>query len=174
MKMYTFDMKNKSENIKTHRNDTVFDFMEYRIFNQHTVGFKRDWKVLATHNTVKYVKRILNSSYPYMLSYFNDTTGDMAEYLVYIDFGKYRSQKDTLVFTDLELDILITKDLRYYILDMDELYDSYQNKRMSQEEFQNVLMSLQKIINDFSKYGVIETLKNYYGADSINWLTEEK
>ncbi|MDN5342419.1 DUF402 domain-containing protein [Oceanotoga sp. DSM 15011] len=172
MKSYNFDIKNKAENIKTHINENKFDFTEFREFNQHILGFKRNWEKLSTHNSVDYVKRILNPQTNLMLSYFKDISGDMANYLIYIDFGKYKSSKDNIFFYDLELDILITKEFKYRILDMDELLDSYFNKRINDIELNIVLNLLQKLMNDFQSIGPINALKNIFGAEPIDWILD--
>jgi predicted RNA-binding protein associated with RNAse of E/G family len=71
----------------------------------------------------------------------------------------------------LELDILIKKDFSFEILDMDELFDSYENSKISNEEIKKILLTLEKTINNFSNKGVMETLYEIAGEEPIDWLT---
>jgi predicted RNA-binding protein associated with RNAse of E/G family len=77
-----------------------------------------------------------------------------------------------LTFYDLELDIIILKDLSYQILDMDELIEAFENRRITQSELNTVLMVLQKTVNSFNSRGVFKTLEDIYGQTSIQWLLE--
>ncbi|MDK2946164.1 DUF402 domain-containing protein [Geotoga petraea] len=171
MKQYKFDIKNKYEKIKTHINDAKFDFTEFREFNMHVFGYKRPWEKLFSHNSIKFVKRLLIPQTNLMLSYFHDEYGEKSNYLIYIDFGKYKQTKNYILFHDLELDILIKKDFSFEILDMDELFDSYENSKISNEEIKKILLTLEKTINNFSNKGVMETLYEIAGEEPIDWLT---
>ncbi|HOT31217.1 MAG TPA: DUF402 domain-containing protein [Petrotogaceae bacterium] len=172
MKSYFFDILKKSERIKTNKNDLEFDFSEYREFNQYTYGFKRSWKILYAHNDISAVKRIINPASNLMLSSFKETEKSTLNYMIYIDFGKYESNRKMLTFYDLELDIIILKDLSYQILDMDELIEAFENRRITQSELNTVLMVLQKTVNSFNSRGVFKTLEDIYGQASIQWLLE--
>jgi predicted RNA-binding protein associated with RNAse of E/G family len=171
MKKYRFDLKSKYEKIKTHVNDTKFDFTEYREFNPHVFGYKRSWEKLSSHNSIKFVKRLLIPQTNFMFSYFQDEYGEKANYLIYIDFGKYKQNKNYILFHDLELDILIKKDFSFEILDMDELFESYENSKISNIEIKKILFSLEKTINSFSSKGVLESLYEIAGEEPIDWLT---
>lgn len=171
MKKYRFDLKSKYEKIKTHVNDTKFDFTEYREFNPHVFGYKRSWEKLSSHNSIKFVKRLLMPQTNFMFSYFHDEYGEKANYLIYIDFGKYKQTKNYILFHDLELDILIKKDFSFEILDMDELFESYESSKISDVEIKKILFSLEKTINNFSSKGVMETLYDIAGEEPIDWLT---
>ncbi len=173
MKKYRFDLKSKFEKIKTHINDTKFDFTEYREFNQHVFGYKRSWEKLSTHNSIKFVKRLLIPQTNLMLSYFQDDFGEKADYLIYIDFGKYKQTKNYILFHDLELDILIKKDFSFEILDMDELFESYENHRITDLEIKKLLLLLENLINDFSSKGVLNTLYEIAGEEPVDWLTND-
>lgn len=175
MKSYTFNLKEKSEKLNTIKNKETFDFSEFRSFNHDSFGFKRDWKTLSSHNDVEYVKRIVNPHYPYMLSSYKDTlqkNSKYSNYLIYIDFGKYKYEKYFIEFFDLELDIIITKDLKYTLLDMDELLSSFLKKKIPFLELETVLINMEKLINNFNKYGPINTLKKLYSEKVIKWLIE--
>jgi hypothetical protein len=170
MKAYKFDLKHKTESLITHRNECAFDFSEYREFNQHILGLKRNWIPLKTHNDIEYVKRLLIPESKIMLSNMYSKYGSTKDYLIYIDFGKYDFNKNILNFIDLELDILITKDLKFEILDMDELLYAFKNNRINEIELSSILIFMQKFINSLVKNGIFETLNEHFAEEAIEWL----
>lgn len=173
MKSYKFNLNNKTEIIKTHRNNCKFDFDEIKIFNSHIIGFKRNWEHLTTHNDIQYVKRLIIPESAIMISYMHDLTGETKNYLIYIDFGKYKCKNNVYEFYDLELDLLIKTDLTYKILDIDEMLISFKKNKIQSLEVYKILSELKKLIKSFNKNGIITTLKKKYTKNAIDWLIKD-
>jgi hypothetical protein len=174
IKYYNFDLKNKIEEIKTHAVDEKILVDEIRIFENNLYGIKRKWKILSSHNSVDFIKRILCPSDNVMLTYYHDEKGEMSKYLVYIDFGKYNVDGENIEFQDQELDLLIYNDLKYKILDMGELLKSFERKKIALSDMQKNLITLEHFINNFNCLGVIDALHLKFGTNAINWLLKNK
>ncbi|PNR94121.1 hypothetical protein HWHPT5561_06840 [Petrotoga sp. HWH.PT.55.6.1] len=174
IKYYNFDLKNKIEEIKTHAVDEKILLDEIRIFENNLYGIKRKWKILSSHNSVDFIKRILCPSDNVMLTYYHDEKGEMSKYLVYIDFGKYNVSSDNIEFQDQELDLLVYNNLKYKILDMDELLKAFECKKVTLSDMQKNLITLEHFINNFNYLGVIDAINLKFGPNAINWLLKNK
>jgi len=137
-------------------------------------GIKRKWKILSSHNSVDFIKRILCPSDNVMLTYYHDEKGEMSKYLVYIDFGKYNTDDDYIEFQDQELDLLVYNDLKYKILDMGELLNSFESQKITLSDMQKILINLEYFINNFNYLGVISSLQLRFGTNAINWLLKNE
>jgi len=174
IKYYNFDLKNKIEEIKTHAVDMKIQVDEIKIFENNLYGIKRKWKILSSHNSVDSIKRILCPSDDVMLTYYHDEKGEMSKYLIYIDFGKYNVNTDNIEFQDQELDLLVYNNLKYKILDMDELLNAFDCKKITFSDIQKILITLEQFINNFNYLGIIGALQLRFGTNAINWLLKNK
>jgi len=109
-----------------------------------------------------------------MLTYYHDEKGEMSKYLVYIDFGKYNTDDDYIEFQDQELDLLVYNDLKYKILDMGELLNSFESQKITLSDMQKILINLEYFINNFNYLGVISSLQLRFGTNAINWLLKNE
>ncbi|RLL84507.1 hypothetical protein [Petrotoga sp. Shatin.DS.tank11.9.2.9.3] len=174
IKYYNFDLKNKIETIKTHTVDEKIQVDEIKVFENNLYGIKRKWKILSSHNSVDFIKRILCPSDNVMLTYYHDEKGEMSKYLVYIDFGKYNVSSGNIEFQDQELDLLVYNNLKYKILDMGELLKAFECKKVTLSDMQKNLITLEHFINNFNYLGVIDAINLKFGPNAINWLLKNK
>ncbi|HBT51517.1 DUF402 domain-containing protein [Petrotoga olearia] len=174
IKYYNFDLKNKIETIKTHAVDEKIQVDEIKVFENNLYGIKRKWKILSSHNSVDFIKRILYPSDNVMLTYYHDEKGEMSKYLVYIDFGKYNVSSGNIEFQDQELDLLVYNNLKYKILDMDELLNAFDCEKITFSDMQKILITLEQFINNFNYLGIIDSLQLRFGTNAINWLLKNK
>lgn len=174
IKYYNFDLTNKIEEIQTHAVNEKIDLEQVVRFGKDTYGIKRRWKILSSHNSVDFIKRLLSPKGNLMLTYYRDKEGEMSNYLIYIDFGKYNVSNNLIEFYDQELDIVIYNNLKYKILDMEETISAYERGEIALSDLNDILIDFENLVNNFNYSGIINSLSLRFGVTAINWLLKNE
>ena len=170
MKDYIFYLNEKKETLVSPTRKVEVNIDEIMEFDNY-YGIERKWITLDNHNSIEKIKRLIIPEKLIMLTTFKTSfNSPLKDYLIYIDFGKYSSKNNSIEFIDLELDIIIKRDLKFVIDDMDELILEYRRKNIQQSDFFNVLEYSTFLINHFEQLGVLNTLKQNLSDESIEWL----
>ncbi|NUU99247.1 hypothetical protein XO12_03705 [Marinitoga sp. 1154] len=173
MKHYKFNLKNKKEWLLSPTREVNVDIETIYSFN-NSFGIERKWIILDNHNSIKKIKRLLLPDKMIMLtSFLTSDDCDIKDYLIYIDFGKYSKKNDIIEFFDLELDIIIKRDMAFNIEDMDELIKEFKKGNITSHDFYSVLIESTRLINSFQKYkNPINSLMTEINKESIEWLID--
>lgn len=170
MKDYIFDLENKKE-ILVSPSRKVEAKIDIIINFDDNIGIERNWIKLDKHNSIKKIKRILSYNKSIMLtSFLTSEKSSLKNYLIYIDFGKYLKNGNQIEFIDLELDIIIKKNKKFKIDDMDELIDSYEKELISKADFYTILNEETKLLNLFEDTSPISAISKEIGEEPIKWL----
>ncbi|WP_165974097.1 DUF402 domain-containing protein [Marinitoga lauensis] len=170
MKHYKFDLDKKNEYLISPSREVKASINNIYKFN-NSFGIERNWKHLDKHNSIKKIKRLIIPEHVIMLtSFLTETNSHLKNYLIYIDFGKYLKNGNTIEFEDLELDIIIKRDSSFEVDDMDELIDEFEKNHIDKRDFYRILLESIKIINNFEEIGPVKYLKKELGKDVIDWL----
>ena len=114
----------------------------------------QDKEVIVTRWHTLHPKKTLHHGYScyftergYKVSKFYDHAGNLISWYCDIVSHTYDPETNTYVFTDLLVDVVIYPDGFVRVLDLDEMADALRDGKMNQEELQQALRHLDKLLS---------------------------
>lgn len=138
----------------------------------------RDKEVIITRWVTLHPKKTLHHGYScyflergFKVSKFYDHQGALISWYCDIVSHEYDEVSDTYVFTDLLADVIVYPDGFVRVVDLDELADAYRDRKINEEQLQQALRRLDKLLSVIYK-GHFEKLQKYiedYETQDTAW-----